>query len=79
LLEVTQRGSGVAYFDPIEAFTDEHLRQSLRRRREGKPDTPSPLFNGHLGDGHFSPLGCELGARAGGDRLKRLLEASEVP
>jgi hypothetical protein len=78
-LSNTLEGLGVAYFDPIEAFTEEHLRQSLQRRREGKPSTPSPLFNGHLGDGHFSPLGCELWARAVGDRLKRLLEASEVP
>jgi hypothetical protein len=52
--------SGLTYFDPIEAFADESLKQSIARKRQGKDTSPNPLFNGHLADGHFSPLGCEV-------------------
>ena len=58
LLEST----GLEYLDPIEDFQTALLRENSRQR-EGKPTTPNPLFNGQLGDGHFSPLGCEVWAR----------------
>src|SRR5262249_37371095 len=37
---------GMFYLDPIDAFTDETLRLREQRRREGKPTSPNPLFNG---------------------------------
>lgn len=61
------------YLNPIEEFTNELMRQSIRLKRAGKPTSPNPLFNGHLGDGHFSPLGCEVWTRAVTTRLTRLL------
>jgi hypothetical protein len=68
---------GQFYLDPIDAFTDETLRQREKRRREGKPINPNPLFNGHLGDGHFSPLGCDLWASLVAERLALLLERAQ--
>jgi hypothetical protein len=69
---------GMNYLDPIEEFTDEYLRQVAELRREGKPTSPNPLFNGQLGDGHFSPLGCEVWARAVAARLALLLERDHM-
>ena len=63
------------YLDPFEDFASERLRQLIRLKREGKPTSPDPLFNGRLGDGHFSPLGCEVWARTASARLVLLLEA----
>ena len=69
---------GMNYLDPIEEFTDEYLRQTTARARRGEPTTPNPLFNGQLGDGHFSPLGCEVWARAVGSRLVLLIEKARA-
>jgi hypothetical protein len=66
---------GLSYFDPIEDFAAEVLRERRRRQSEGKPTSPNPLFNGHLGDGHFSPEGCALWARSVSARLVLLLES----
>jgi hypothetical protein len=66
------------YLDPIEAFTNAYLREMVGRIRNGKPTTPNPLFNGQLGDGHFSPLGCEVWARAVAARLLLLLEKERL-
>jgi hypothetical protein len=65
--------SGQSYLDPFEDFATEYLRLTSQFRREGKPTSPNPLFNGSLGDGHFSPLGCEVWARAVAKRLSLLL------
>jgi hypothetical protein len=70
--------AGTNYLDPIDAFADEYLRLQLSRARQGKPSSPNPLFNGHLGDGHFSPLGCEVWAKTVGARLVLLLEKKGV-
>jgi hypothetical protein len=69
---------GMNYLDPIEEFTNEYLRQTTDRLRRGEPTTPNPLFNGQLGDGHFSPLGCEVWARAVGTRLVLLIEKARA-
>ena len=50
-----------------------------QRQREGKPTSPNPLFNGSLGDGHFSPLGCDVWARAVAKRLGLLLGDESLP
>jgi hypothetical protein len=69
---------GMRYFYPIEAFADEDLRLRLELRRQGQPDTPSPLFNRRLlGDNHFSPLGCALWGKVVADRLCLVLAREE--
>ncbi|MGO9596510.1 MAG: SGNH/GDSL hydrolase family protein [Isosphaeraceae bacterium] len=70
--------SGLTYFDPIEAFADRSLKQYIATKRQGKDTSPNPLFNGHLADGHFSPLGCEVWARAVGHRLSLILERRKI-
>lgn len=62
------------YFDPFEDFVRELDRQTLDHLRNGEPMSPNPLFNGHLGDGHFSPLGCRVWGEAVGRRLASILE-----
>jgi hypothetical protein len=70
--------TGQYYLDPVEDFATELLRLSIQHQREGKPTSPNPLFNGSLGDGHFSPLGCEVWARAVASRLSLLLGAPRI-
>jgi len=64
----------MAYFDPFEDFVEELDKQTLQHLRTGKPTTPNPLFNGHLGDGHFSPLGSRVWGESVGRRLASILE-----
>lgn len=66
------------YLDPIEAFVDEQLVQLIAAKQKGDMLHPSPLFNGRIGDGHFSPLGSMVWAEAVGRRLSLLLEARGV-
>ena len=55
--------------------SDRRVRQCAARRvlegrgARGRRPSASPLFNGRIGDGHFSPQGCELWAAAVGRRL----------
>jgi len=65
---------GLTYFDPFEFFVAELDKQTLKRLRDGEPTTANPLFNGHLGDGHFSPLGCRVWGESVGRRLASILE-----
>ncbi len=53
---------GIYYIDPIETFVDENLRLLNDMEKLGKRPAESPLYNGHLKDGHFSPKGCALWA-----------------
>jgi hypothetical protein len=69
---------GLTYFDLVETFVDEHLRQNVAMKRQGKDTSPNPLFNGQLADGHFSPLGCEVWAKAVGHRLCLLLARRKI-
>ncbi|WP_165065373.1 SGNH/GDSL hydrolase family protein [Paludisphaera rhizosphaerae] len=66
--------SGAIYFDPMEDFIEAEARETLRRLSQGEPTSPSSLFNGKLGDGHFSVLGCQIWAGAVGRRLGLLLD-----
>ena len=47
-------------------------------KRQGKDTSPNPLLNGHLADGHFSPLGCEVWAEAVGHRLSLILARKKI-
>lgn len=62
------------YFDLFEDFVRELDRQTLEHLRSGERTTQNPLFNGHLGDGHFSPLGCRVWGESVGRRLASILE-----
>lgn len=68
--------TAVQYCDPTEDLVNENLARvaDLLQRKEFHGH--SPLFNGHIADGHFSPLGSEVWARAVGRRLEALLERS---
>jgi len=70
--------AGTGYLDPIDSFADECLRQIAGRTGSGSKAPHNPLFNGHLGDGHFSPLGCQVWARSVGERLILLLERDKT-
>jgi hypothetical protein len=65
--------AGTRYLDPFDAFVDAHLAATNEAQSKGSPSTSSPLFNGRIGDGHFSPHGCEIWAAAVGRRLYDLV------
>jgi hypothetical protein len=66
--------TGLEYLDPIEDFATDHLAAALAARRDGKVPTGCSLFNGRLGDGHFSAAGARVWAAAVGRRLELLIE-----
>src|SRR5262249_2461289 len=61
---------GLNYYNLIDLFVNEQLR--LQLASDGRPSS-SPLFNGHIADGHFSALGAATWARALTTRLTMLL------
>jgi len=63
-----------SYLDPIEAFVDRNMAMILEADRAGQRPASSPLYNGSIGDGHFSPAGSEVWAEAVAHRLALLLE-----
>jgi hypothetical protein len=70
--------NGFFFLDLADPFVDEHLRVTAERiRAQHRPQT-SPLFNGHLEDAHFSPLGAALWGREVGRRLLRLLDYDQA-
>jgi hypothetical protein len=69
ILETT----GFLFLDPIDAFADALLSLEIDSLRRGEPLTGDPLFNGRIGDGHFSPGGCEVWADRVGRRVSLLL------
>jgi lysophospholipase L1-like esterase len=72
-LSAIYKRSGLNYVNPIEEFTDEHLRLRNEALREGRPFPHSPLFNRHhAGDNHLSPIGSALWARIVARRLERI-------
>jgi hypothetical protein len=66
--------SGPGYLDPIAEFANAQLEVNNNARRLGLVSQGSPLFNGRIGDGHFSAQGCEVWASAVGRRVALLLE-----
>jgi hypothetical protein len=76
---VAQVKSPFHFYDPIDEFVDEHLRLATERIRRKDPATHSPLYNGHIADGHFSPEGAELWAQCVGRRLALLMERGSAP
>ena len=74
LLETT----GPSYLDPIAEFANAQLEIVNDSRRLGLASPGSPLFNGRIGDGHFSARGCEIWAAAVGRRLALLIERRDL-
>jgi hypothetical protein len=66
--------AGTQHVDPIEEFVDLHLRLMIDGEGAGRRPTTSPLFNGAIGDQHFSAIGSGAWARAVCRRLVPLLE-----
>jgi hypothetical protein len=74
ILEAT----GMHYVDPVEDFANENLRLMNEAERAHKRPQTSPLFNGVIGDGHFSVLGSELWASVIGRRLLLLFDKARI-
>ncbi len=70
--------AGMDYLDPISAFASAQLEATVAAARGGQVLTGSPRFNGRIGDGHFSPLGAGVWARAVARRLVLLIENREA-
>ena len=77
ILETT----GIQYLDPINEFADALLAIEIEGLRRGEPVTGDPLFNGRIGDGHFSPPGARSGpsASAGGSAAPDEAASSSRP
>jgi hypothetical protein len=65
--------NGILYLDPIGEFADALLSIEIDGLKRGEPVKGDPLFNGRIGDGHFSPAGCEVWAERVGRRVSLLL------
>jgi hypothetical protein len=65
--------SGLLYLDPINEFANALLEIEIEGDRKGEPIVGNPLFMGRIGDGHFSPRGCEVWAEAVGRRVSLLI------
>ncbi|HEX3448867.1 MAG TPA: SGNH/GDSL hydrolase family protein [Isosphaeraceae bacterium] len=66
--------AGPGYLDPMPAFANAQLEISNKARRLNISSEASPLFNGRIGDGHFSARGSEVWASAVGRRVALLLQ-----
>jgi hypothetical protein len=62
------------YCDPLNDFTDEHLRLLRTARKEGWPPRSGWLYNHDISDNHFSPRGAALWAKVVGRRLTLLID-----
>jgi hypothetical protein len=62
------------YLYPIEDFANAQLRLINEAKRRGEKLDDCPLYNGPVGDSHFSAAGSEVWAAAVGRRLILLLD-----
>jgi hypothetical protein len=65
--------NGLSFLDPISEFADALLAIQIEGVKRHQPVTGDPLFNGRIGDGHFSPRGSEVWAERVGRRVSLLL------
>lgn len=70
--------NGYEYLDPINAFANVYLENSIEELRRGSTLPSNPFFNGRIGDAHFSARGCEVWADAVGKRLALLIEQTRA-
>ncbi len=73
LISNVMETSALVFLDPINEFADGLLAVEAEGLKRGQPVTPNPLFNGRIGDGHFSSSGCEIWAERVGRRLALVL------
>ena len=71
-------GIGADYLDPTPEFANAQLAAVIATARAGDVLTGSPLFNGRIGDGHFSVAGASVWARVVARRLALLIEGREA-
>jgi hypothetical protein len=71
-------GGSESYLDPTDEFVNRNMTLILEADRAGRRPSTSPLFNGVIGDGHFSKIGAELWAEVVGRRLRLLLEKARA-
>jgi len=64
------------YLDPLDRFVDENLRLKLEARRAGESYARCKLYNRHIDDDHFSPLGAAIWADAVARRLSLIMATS---
>jgi hypothetical protein len=69
---------GPSYLDPIAEFANAQLELVNDAKRLGLISQGSQLFNGRIGDGHFSARGCQVWASALGRRVALLLERRQL-
>ncbi|HWE39282.1 MAG TPA: SGNH/GDSL hydrolase family protein [Isosphaeraceae bacterium] len=70
--------SGPDYCYPVEDFVDEHISRMNALAAQGRRPARSPLYNGHVNDHHFSPVGATIYARAVARRVAGLIEARRI-
>jgi hypothetical protein len=78
LISNSLEATGAEYLDPIADFVDAHLAAAIEDQRLGRPRTACSLFNGRIGDCHFSPRGSEVWAAAVGRRLALLIQRQRL-
>jgi hypothetical protein len=66
--------SSLHYVDPTDDFVNQHLQLTRARAERGERSYKCPLYNGEIGDSHFSPLGAEVWAQAIGRRITLLVK-----
>ncbi len=76
--------TGFVYLDPMNEFANSLLAIEIDGLRRGEPISGDPLFMGKIGDGHFSPQGCEVWAETVGRRvflliMRKLAEREGMP
>jgi hypothetical protein len=70
--------NGIEFLTPIESFCNAHLEIFNEGFRQARRPYGCPLFNAQYHDGHFSPIGSEVWAKAVGRRLVLLLERNRL-
>ena len=61
------------FLDPMDDFLNAHLKSRVEAERRGQAPKDCTLFNGAIGDSHFSAAGSEVWAESVGRRLILLL------
>jgi lysophospholipase L1-like esterase len=69
--------NSLEYCNPTSDFVEAFLRLRLESLRRGQGVSGCPLYNGHLGDAHFSAEGARVWGRALARRVALLLQLRE--
>lgn len=72
-------GASTNYLDLLERFIDENLRLKLEAQKAGENYARSKLYNRHIDDEHFSPMGAEVWADGVARRLSMIMATTGDP